>query len=50
MNVLMIVLLENIEYLLIEIYVLKQFQKIIILIIMIIYIRNVMINVKNVVN
>ena len=38
------------DYSILKEYVLKQFQKIIILIIMIIYIKNVMINVKNVVN
>jgi len=44
----MIVLLGHLKYILIEIYALKLFQKIIILIIMIIYIKNALIIVKNV--
>jgi len=46
--VIMIVLLGHLKYILIEIYALKLFQKIIILIIMIIYIKNALIIVKNV--
>ena len=45
-----IVQVIHIEYFKIEIYVQLKFQKIIILIIMIIYIKNVIIHVKNVVN
>ena len=46
----MIAQVTLIDYLILEEYVMKQFQKIIILILMIIYIKNAMINVKNVVN
>jgi hypothetical protein len=49
-NAMRIVQVIHIEYIKIEIYVQLKFQKIIILIIMIIYIKNVIILVKFVVN